>query len=319
MNRKSTHLWSVAALVTVLALVLAACGGGATEAPKPTIKLAENPWTGSSVNVYVAKVLLSDKLGYPVEIVSIDENAQFPAMAKGDISATLEIWPSGHAEDYTQYIEDQKVVEDAGPLGVVGKIGWYIPTYLVDTDPSLATWEGIKANADLFKTAETGDKGQFLEGDPSWVYYDQDIINNLDMNFQIVQAGSEQAILAAVDAAYSRQEPILFYFWTPHSVHAKYKLTEVKLPEYTDACGAKAGAGGVDCDYPPDVLYKAVYGKLKDEAPEAYQFLKNMNYTNDDQIAMIADVELNGKAAEEAARAWVEKNEAKWSAWLPAK
>lgn len=316
MNKKRVSLlWPALTLATVLALMLTACGGAA--APKPTLKLAANPWTGSAVNVAVAKILLTEKLGYTVEIVDIDENAQFPAMSNGDLSATLEIWPSGHAEDYAQYIEGQKVVEDAGPLGVIGKIGWYIPTYLVEQDPSLATWEGIKAHADLFKTAETGDAGQFLQGDPSWVYYEEDLINNLGLNLQIVQAGSEQAVLAAVDSAYSRQEPVLFYFWTPHSVHAKYKLTEVKLPEYTDACGAKAGTGGVDCDYPQDVLYKAVWSKLKDEAPEAYQFLKNMNYTNEDQIAMIADVELNGKTVDDAARAWIDANEATWSAWLP--
>ena len=73
----------------------------------------------------------------------------------------------------------------------------------------------------------------------------------------------------------------------------------------------------MDCDYPQDVLYKAVWSKLKDEAPDAHQFLKNMNYTNEDQIAMIADVELNGKTVDEAARAWVDANEATWSAWLP--
>jgi glycine betaine/proline transport system substrate-binding protein len=317
-NRKfNKSLWGAAAISIILALIVSACGGAAQ--PKITLKLAINPWTGSAVNIHVAKILLEEQMGYKVEALDIDENAQFAAMAKGDVSATLEIWPSGHAEDYKTYIEDQKVVEDAGKLGVVGKIGWYIPTYLVDKDPSLATWEGIKANAALFKTAETGDKGQFLEGDPSWVYYDQDIITNLGMDFQIVQAGSEQAILAAIDAAYSRQEPVIFYFWTPHSVHAKYKLTEVKLPAYTDACGAKAGSGGVDCDYPQDVLYKAVWGKLKDEAPDAYQFLKNMNYTNDDQIAMIADVELNGKKPEEAARAWVDAHKDTWQKWIPAK
>jgi glycine betaine/proline transport system substrate-binding protein len=317
-NRKfNKTLWGILAFSLAVSLIVAACGGAAQ--PKITLKLAINPWTGSAVNIHVAKILLEEQMGYKVEALDIDENAQFAAMAKGDVSATLEIWPSGHAEDYKTYIEDQKVVEDAGKLGVVGKIGWYIPTYLVDKDPSLATWEGIKANAAMFKTAETGDKGQFLEGDPSWVYYDQDIITNLGMDFQIVQAGSEQAILAAIDAAYSRQEPVIFYFWTPHSVHAKYKLTEVKLPAYTDACGAKAGSGGVDCDYPQDVLYKAVWGKLKDEAPDAYQFLKNMNYTNDDQIAMIADVELNGKKPEEAARAWVDAHKDTWQKWIPAK
>lgn len=315
MNRTSKRLWSVTTLAIVVALVLAACGGSA--AAKPTLKIAINPWTGSAVNAHVAKILLTEKLGYTVETIDINENEQFPGMATGDISATLEIWPSGHADDHKTFIDDQKVVEDIGPLGVVGKIGWYIPTYMVDADPSLATWEGLKANADMFKTAETGDQGQFLEGDPSWVYYDQDIINNLGLNLKIVQVGSEQAVTAAVDAAYNRQEPILFYFWTPHSIHAKFKLTQVQLPAYTDECGAKAGSGGVDCDYPPDVLYKAVYAKLKDTAPDAYQFLKNMNYSNEDQIAMIADVELNGMKPEEAAQAWITANEAKWSAWIP--
>ena len=56
---------------------------------------------------------------------------------------------------------------------------------------------------------------------------------------------------------------------------------------------------------------------MKDRAPDAYQLLKNFNYTTEDQIQMIADVESNGKSAEEAARAWVDANEAKWKEWLP--
>ncbi len=309
-------LWSALALITAFALVLTACGGAATQAPKPTIKLAENAWTGSSVNVHVAKILL-EKLGYPVEIVTIDENAQGASLAKGDLSASLELWPSGHAENIKQYIDEQKVVENAGPLGVVGKIGWYIPTYMGDKNPELATGEGLKQDAAMFKTAETGDAGQFLAGDPSWVQYDGDVIKNLDLNFKVVSVGSEQAVLAAVDAAYSRNDPVLFYFWTPHSVHAKYKLTEVKLPDYSDACYAKASAGGIDCDYPPDVLFKIVWGDLKTKAPEAYQLLKNFKYTNADQIGMIAAVEVNGKTADVAAQEWVDKNEATWKAWMP--
>lgn len=307
-------------LIVLLALIaaLAGCGAPAAE-PKITIKLAENPWTGSSVNVHVAKILLEEQLGYTVEIVTIDENAQWAALASGDLSATLEIWPSGHAENRKQYIEDQKVVEDLGPLGVVGKISWYIPSYLVQQNPALATWEGLKdaAVAGQFKTAETGEKGQFLAGDPSWVQYDGDIISNLGLNFQVVQAGSEQAVLAAVDGAYSRNEPILFYFWTPHSVHAKYDLTPVELPAYSDDCYAKAESGGVACDYPEDVLFKAAWGGLKEKAPDAYALLKNMSYTNADQIAMIAAAELEGQEPGAAARAWVDANKAVWEKWLP--
>ncbi len=291
---------------------------GAPTAKEYTIKLAENPWTGSSVNVNVAAILLTEKLGYPVEIVTLDENAQWPALATGDLSASLEVWPSGHAENVAQYIDDQKVVANLGELGVVGKISWYVPTYVVEQHPELATAEGY-ANpelAALFKTAESGDKGQFLAGDPSWVQYDEQIINNLGMNLAVVNAGSEQAILAQLEGVYSRQEPLLFYFWTPHSVHAKYDLTAVQLPEYSDECYAQAEAGGVACDYPQDQLFKIAWAGLAEAAPEAYSFLQKMSYSNADQIGMIAAVELEAQDVDAAARAWIDANEAVWSEWL---
>jgi glycine betaine/proline transport system substrate-binding protein len=308
-------------LLMLAVLLLAACGGsGAASAPKIPLKLAENAWTGSSINVNVAKILLQEKMGYKVEIVTIDENAQWAALGNGDLSASLEVWPSGHAENVKKYVDEQKVVENVGELGVVGKISWYVPTYVVDQHPELASVDGFKKPEDaaLFKTAETGDQGQFLAGDPSWVQYDEDIIKNLGLNFKVVRAGSEQAVLAAVDSAYSRKEPILFYFWTPHSVHAKYKLTAVKLPEYSAACYDKATSGGVNCDYPPDVLFKIAWSGLKDKAPDVYQFLKNMKYSNDDQISMIAAVDTDKKTAEQAARDWINAHESVWKAWIPA-
>lgn len=283
------------------------------------IKLAVNPWSASELNVAVATILLEEQFGYTVETVSVAEQAQWPAIAAGELHASLEVWPSGHMANVAEYIEKQKVVEAGGLLGPVGRIGWYLPTYLLTDHPDIATAEGL-ANPDtaaLFATTETGDKGQLLFGDPSWVTYEADIIENLGLNFQIVQAGSEEAILSALDAAYSREEPVLFYFWTPHSIHAKYDLTRVALPEYSTDCYAKAESGGVDCDYPPDGLFKIFWPGLQAAAPDAYTLLKNMNYTTEDQIGMIAAVELDGAAVEDAARAWVDANEATWRAWLP--
>ncbi len=291
----------------------------APAADKPTIKLAESPWSASELNVAVARILLEEQLGYPVEVTSIDENAQWPAIARGELDASLEVWPSGHAENMAEYIDKQGVVENGGPLGVVGKIGWYTPSYMVERDPSLATWEGFTKpeTAALYATAETGDKGQFLAGDPSWVQYDDQIMENLGIDFQIVNGGSEDAILAALNAATSREDPLLFYFWTPHSIHAKYDLTAVELPAYSDECYAKASEGGVDCDYPSDNLFKIFWSGLSASAPDAYTLLKNMNYTTEDQIQMIAAVELDGKTPEEAARAWLDANPETWRAWLP--
>jgi len=331
-------MYRVVLLISVLlfALALSACtapaaapvasdGGDQAAVPaddggdKPTIKLAENPWSAAALNTAIARILLEEQLGYEVEVVSIGESAQWPALASGDLSASLEVWPSGHADNVAEYIDDQGLVENGGLLGPVGKIGWYIPSYLLEADPALATSEGLATAeaAALFSTAETGDKGQFLTGDPSWTAYEEQIIDNLGMDFQIVAAGSEEALLAALDSAYSREEPVLFYFWTPHSVHAQYDLTEVELPAYSDECYAKADEGGVACDYPSDELFKIFWAGLAEAAPDAHALLSNMNYTTEDQISMIAAVELESQEVEDAARAWLDANEETWQGWLP--
>ncbi len=247
--------WGFLAMLAVLAVLAAACSdvnnnsgasqsaggatGGSTQVPDnsgTTISLAISPWTGSDANVAVAQVLLQDKLGYTVKTTKIDEYAQFPALANGQLSATLEVWPSGHAKDHKKFIEGNNGVVDGGPLGVVGQIGWWIPTYLLTDHPELATWEGLKTDATMFKTAESGSAGQILDGDPSFVTFDQPIADNLGLNLKVVYGGSEAAELSALDAAYQKQGPILMYFWTPHWAQSKYDLTMVELPAVTPAC-----------------------------------------------------------------------------------
>ncbi len=110
----------------------------------PRIKLAVNPWTGSAVNANVAKVVLESKLGTPTTLVDLDENAAWVGLDSGELDANLEIWPSGHAADHKTYIEEKKSVVDLGKLGPSAKIGWYVPTFVIDQHPELTTWEGFK-------------------------------------------------------------------------------------------------------------------------------------------------------------------------------
>lgn len=318
--KKTFSLFPIIGIMLITMMLVTAACTKKGEGVKPTVRIAENPWTSASTNAHIARILLQEQLGYPVKLVPIDGKGQWELLAGGNIHASLEIWPSGREEQIRRYMDEQKVVENIGLLGVVGKVSWYVPTYVVEEHPELATWEGFKDPrlAGLFKTSQTGSKGRFLAGDGSWVQYDRDIIHNLGLHLQVVWAGSESALLAELYKAYTRKQPILFYLWTPHAALAKYRLTPVKLPRYSDACYARAGRGGVACDYPPEVLFKVIWPGLKTMAPEAYQFLRNFNYTNDDQITMLAMVETEGKTTEEAARIWINKNKSKWKTWIPA-
>ncbi len=292
----------------------AAAGSGAG------IKLAVNAWTGSAVNANVAKIVLESKLGTPTTLVALDENAAWVGLDAGSLDANLEIWPSGHAADYQNYITDKKSVVDLGLLGPQAKIGWYVPSFVIDQHPTLATWEGFKdpTLAKLFATANTGAKGQFLMGDPSYVTYDEQIIKNLNLPLQFVVAGSEAALITAIQQAETDKTPLLLQFWQPHWLQSKVKLTEVKLPAVTDAClaSAKAADGKYACDYAPDPLYKAANAGLEAKNKKAFDFLKKFQLTTDQQNTIAATIDSDKMDPAAAAQKWVDANPDVVTAWL---
>jgi glycine betaine/proline transport system substrate-binding protein len=320
--RRTRSLHFGLAAGVALTLIAAGCGGGGGGGSEE-VRLAVNPWTGSAVNANIAKAVI-EKAGIgKVDLVDIDENAMWPAISKGDtLDGVLEIWPSGHAKDYETYITDKKGIIDGGLLGPDAKIGWYVPQFVVDEHPELATWEGFKDPklAALFKTAESGDEGQFLMGDPSYVSYDEQIIKNLALPLKFVVAGSEAALITAIQNAEADKKPLLLQFWQPHWLQSKVKLAEVKLPDFSDACKASAAAndGKYACDYPIDKLYKAFNDKLQEKDPKSFEVLSKLTLTTEQQNEIAAMIDGDGMTPEAAAKQWVADNEAVWKAWLPA-
>lgn len=321
MSISSLHKLLVTAVGVLV--MLTACTSPSTPDPAipdaDPVRLVANPWEASRLNATVATILLAEKLNIPAEVVEFDEATTWEKIAAGEADANLEIWPSGHHANRQKYIETDKSVEYGGTLGAVGKIGWYIPSYMLEGHQELRSWEGFlnPANAALFAAPEIGGKGQFLTGDPSWVQYDTQIIENLELNLEVVSVGSEAALLERLAAAVANEQPILMYFWTPHWAHAVYDLTAVSLPPYSEECYAQLDKNGIDCDYPPEDLYKIFATDFSEKNPQAHTLLKNLSLTNQDQIAMMAMVQLDGMSIEEAARTWVEQNEAVWQAWMP--
>jgi len=160
--RKS--LWKLAAGVAVFGLLAGACSGSGDDGADEisTIKLVANPWSGSAANIEVAKQLLENELGYTVEVTDLDENAQWSAINTGELHASLEVWPSGHGQNRVDFIDnpDGNVV-DAGLLGPIGQIGWYLPAYMIDRTPRWPC-EGFTdpALAGLFATARRATLGR---------------------------------------------------------------------------------------------------------------------------------------------------------------
>ena len=320
------------ATVAIAMVVFTACGSSGGSKSSDTTKsgagkyggavtIAVNPWDGSAANANVAKVVLEQQ-GVKVTLKDIDENAVWAGLDSGSIDANLEVWPSGHGSDISTYITKKKSVVDGGLIGPDGHIGWYIPDFVATAHPEFKTWEGLKtqAAANYFKTAETGDKGQFLLGDPSYVSYDKDIIKNLGLPFQVVVGGSEATLITTLDKAFKDKSPLLFYFYEPQWAQSKYKLVTVKLPAITKQCEDSAADTGKDgkyaCDYPTDKLMKAISAKLKAKNPAVFAFFQRMKWTAADQNTVTTYKNQDGLSMEAAAKKWVDANQATVDSWV---
>ncbi len=317
-------IWSV-----MLALAL---GIGTTSIAnaqsKGTIRIAENDWTGQLVDSNLAKIILEEHMGYDVELVFADYTGQWVGLAAGDLDVSMEIWPSYSFAAHEEWIDEKKKVEVVGDLGVIGNSGWWVPTYVIEGDPErgiepmapdLKSYKDLDKYAKLFARTETGDKGFLLDAVPGWESQNEGRIANLGVNYVNVYAGTEGAVLAEVEGAVARGEPLIFYWFSPHWLFAKHDLTEIELPEYSDACyGVDPDVEGTfACDWPPDATYIVARVGFKDEYPEVYKLFKNMNLTTAEQSKMILSVDVEEKSIEQAVRAWMADNENLWRAWIP--
>lgn len=309
-----------------LALGLTACGGGNIETPSAgssagggstgekcgDLRIAINPWVGYVSNAHVIGYVAKTKLGCNVTYPELKEEVAWQGMASGTIDTVVENW--GHPDLVKKYIDEQKVVEDAGLTGNDGIIGWYVPPWMAEKYPDITNWENLNKYADLFKTSESGDKGQLLDGDPSYVTNDEALVRNLKLNFKVVTGGSEAALIESFRQAEKNKTPLLAYFYEPQWFFSEVKLVRVHLPEWKPGCDDDPAK--VACDYPPYKLNKLISKKFAESGSPAVNLIKNFNWTNDDQNDVSEMISNEKMSPDEAAQKWVEANPDKVEAWL---
>lgn len=287
----------------------ATCKG---DGSKGTVKMMINEWVGAAANVAVAQCLLQ-QMGYKVTTSTLAEEIAWQGFDTGEVDVILENW--GHPALEKKYITETKKATDAGPNGVTGIIGWYVPGWMVDAHPDITDWNNLNKYADLFKTSESGDKGQFLGASPAFVQYDEALITNLKLNFKDVFSGSEAASITAFQAADKNKTPLIGYFYDPQWLQNEIKLVQVKLPAYTAGCDTDLKK--VACDYPAYTLNKIVRTEWLNSAGAAGTFIKNFKWANMDQNAVADAITNKNLSPEDAAKAWIDANPQTWQPWMP--
>ncbi|WP_329184285.1 ABC transporter substrate-binding protein [Actinacidiphila glaucinigra] len=314
-----------AAGAVVLGLVLTGCGGakvgdsdagsggsGGSSGKCGTFNLAVNPWVGYEADAAVVAYVAEEKLGCTVKKKDLKEEIAWQGFGTGEVDAIVENW--GHDDLKKKYIEEQKTAVEAGSTGNKGVIGWYVPPWLAKKYPDITKWENLDKYADKFRTSESGGKGQLLDGDPSYVTNDAALVKNLELDFKVVYAGSETALIQAFRQAEAKKQWLLGYFYEPQWFLSEVPLAKVELPPYKAGCDADAEK--VACDYPVYDLDKIVSKRFADSGSPAYDLVKNFNWTNDDQNLVAKYIAVDKMTPEAAAEKWVKANPGKVDAWV---
>lgn len=308
-----TTLGRLAVGVAVLSLALGACSAGGGSASKGTVKIAINPWVGYEADAAVIGYILQNEMGYKVEKPQLKEEIAWQGFEAGTVDVIVENW--GHEDLKKTYIDEKKTAVRVGSTGREGIIGWFVPQWMADKYPDITDSANLNKYADMFKTSESGDKGQLLDGDPSYVTNDEALVVNLKLNFKVVQGGSEAALITSLQQAQDQQKPLLAYFYSPQWALHDIKVAHVNLPAYTPGCDADPKK--VACEYPPYDLDKIASKKFADANSTAYQFIKNFQWSNDDQNIVAGYIARDSMTPDAAAKKWMDANVDKWKAWIP--
>lgn len=295
MNFKST------ALATILATGISTSGAFAQDCGE--VSITEMDWASAAVVTAVATFLMQE--GYGCDVTKVP-SASTPALASvaetGKPDILTELWVSG-TPAFAELEAAGKVEGLTAVLSDGGVEGWWIPKYLVDAHPELATLEGVLANPDLLV-------GTFHQCPEGW--YCKTVNHNLikatgleSKGFGIFEHGSGETIATAIAAAYSSQEPWIGYYWAPTSVLGKYPMVMVDLGEFNQEihdCNTNADCADPQVSpYPASRVLTVVTAEFAAANPPVTDLMRNLSFTNQQMGTILAWQEDNNASPDEAA------------------
>ena len=283
------------------------------------IKLTLHDWSGQLINTQIMGSVL-EEAGYNVEYVQADYIAQFAGLKTGDLTLAMEIWATTGQEALDEAVASGKVV-NAGETGLQAIEEWWYPLYMKERCPGLPDWKALAACAGEFSTAETAPKGRYVGGPVTWGGFDEERIKALDLDFEVVHAGTDAALFAELESTYQREAPDILWVYVPHWAPAKYKGEFVEFPPYSAECYGDASVGvnpdlAYDCGKPRGPIWKAAWAGMEDKWPGAYATVQAYNLTNEEMSAMVGDADLDGKSIDDVVDAWMDANEDRWKGWI---
>ena len=293
-----------------------------------TIDIAEMTWPSAAALAHIHATILDKGFGCNVEIVTGDTvPTSSSMMARGKPAVAPELWTSAMEEPWAKGIADGKVVDLADAITDGTVEGWFIPAYTQKAHPELVTVQDVVDHPELFADPEQADKGRLYSCPPGWAceISTQALFDAYDMDatWNLFSPGSGGALDASIARAFTREEPILFYYWGPTSILGKYDAVMLDMgpaDKEVYACNTSA-----DCDKPagktaypssPAVIGAAAW--LPEEAPDVAAYFAKTGLTNAEISELLVYGDENQADAAATANNFLKTKQDTWTKWVPA-
>ncbi|MGM0586187.1 MAG: ABC transporter substrate-binding protein [Pseudomonadota bacterium] len=309
----------VATCLAALAVAAPAAAADFPESDRP-IRMTINDWTGQEITTRLMGGVL-EEMGYNVEYVQADYLAQFTGLETGDLTVGMEIWETTGKDALEAALETGDVIA-LGETGMEAIEEWWYPAYMKEKCPGLPDWKALNDCAEQFSTPMTSPKGRYLGGPVTWGGSDEERVEALDLDYEVVHAGTGAALMAELQSAIQRQQPIIAWVYAPHWAPIRFEGEWVEFPEYTDACyedpewGPNPDATH-DCGKPRGWIKPAAWAGGREVWPAAYTAIENFQIDNEQMGRLIGQVDLEGMPLQAAVDAWLAENEDTWRSWIP--
>jgi len=294
------------------------------------VTISEMNWSSATLMANIDSFILTEGYGCNVELVPGDTMATGASMVeKGEPDIAPEMWANSMIDSLEKGVAEKRLRFAAKSLSDGGEEGFWIPKYLVDANPSLATMEGVLKHPELFDHPEDDTLGALYNCPAGWncQISAENLFNAFNMEergFDLVDSGSSAGLSGSIAKAYERKEGWLGYYWAPTPVLGKYEMVKVDFgsginKEHYENCITQEGCENPKPTmYPPSLVVTVTTESFASNEPAAYDYTTKRAFTNKKMNTLLAWMEENQAEGDIAAEYFLEKNEAIWSAWVSA-
>lgn len=301
-----------------------------TEQTCGKVTIAEMNWSSAALMANVDQFILKHGYGCDAQLVTGDTMPTGTSMIeKGEPDIAPEMWSNSMRDALDKGVAEKRLRYAGNSLSDGGEEAFWVPKYLTDQNPDLATIEGIKEHVKMFKHPEDPDKSMFMGCPAGWncQISAANLYRALDLEsagFDLVDPGSGAALSGAIAKAYERGDPWFGYYWAPTAVLGKYKMTKVDFGTGIDKqhymeCISKEGCANPKVTmYPPSSVQSITTESFATRSPEAYQYVTKRSFKNVQMNELLAWMEDNQADGKVAAEYFLKNNRDSWSQWMTA-